>query len=176
MASRNSKRTANQVGTSIVGLCRWLRLEDLVALGKGHPRLPAAGPDMSRRPYPGRVVERARPNPKQAVPGRAANPGAAVGTHPSRVGPSAIGEALERARCDTAKLKPALRDHDAQRKGAARQTLAVLAVAGVDQLRGLGDPVAELAALAAAGLGKFHGDLPSPRYYRSRYGWPQRSS
>jgi uroporphyrinogen-III decarboxylase len=43
-------------------------------------------------------------------------------------------------------------------EGAAAQTLAILAMAGVDQLRRFGDLVADLAALAAAGLRKLHGN------------------
>src|SRR5438270_239376 len=48
------------------------------------------------------------------------------------------------------------RDHDAQRERAARQALAIGAVARIDQLRLFGDLIADRAALAAAGLRELH--------------------
>jgi hypothetical protein len=58
-----------------------------------------------------------------------------------------------------AAMESTLRDHDPQAEGTARQTLAISAVARVDQLRLGGDLVADFAALAAAGLRKFHGNI-----------------
>ena|ERR1700758_2439801 len=56
-------------------------------------------------------------------------------------------------------MKGGLRQDEPHREGAARQALAIGAVARVDQLRSFGDLVADLAALAAAALGKFHRDV-----------------
>src|SRR5712671_3621633 len=81
-------------------------LEDLIALWDRDPRLLASCPDVPRRPHPGRVVERACPDPDQAIPGRAGNPRPALRANPPGAGPAAIGEALKRTRFDTAEPEP----------------------------------------------------------------------
>jgi hypothetical protein len=139
---------------------RWLRgrlrLEYLVTLGERDPGLLAPGPDVPSWPQPRRIVEGARSDAHHPVSGRAANPRAAFGADPSRVESPAIGHALEPSRLDPAETKRTLRDDNPHGERAARQALAV---ARVDQLRDLGDFAADLAALAAAGLWKFHGDV-----------------
>jgi hypothetical protein len=52
-------------------------------------------------------------------------------------------------------MKGGLRRGKPYGEGAARQALTIGAVARVDQLRSFGDLIANLAALAAAGLGNF---------------------
>jgi hypothetical protein len=100
-------------------------------------------------PQPRRIVEPARANAHQAIPRRATNPGAAFGANPPRVEPTAIGHALEWARFYPTETKAGFRHNDPQGERAARQTLAVGAVARVDQLRSFGDLVADFAALAS---------------------------
>src|SRR5437762_7334297 len=90
------------------------------------------------------------------IPRHSADPGAAVWANQRDVRPPAIGDTLQRARLDPAEPERPFRDHDAQREGAARQALAIGAVARIDQLRLFGDLIADRAALAAAGLRELH--------------------
>jgi len=76
------------------------------------------------------------------------NPGRETG-----FSPAAVGDALRQPRL--ARNQP---EGTVRRKGTAREVLAVGAVACVDQLRFFRDLVTNLAAQAAAGLWKFHGD------------------
>ena len=138
---------------------RILHLENLVARRERNPGLFAAGPDMPCRSQPGGIVERARTHADHAVPRHAANPGAALPAHQPGVDAPAVCSALEWPRLDTAEMKGGLRRDKPHGEGAARQALTIGAVARVDRLRSLGDLRANLAALAAAGLGKFHRDL-----------------
>ena len=55
-------------------------LENLIARGKCNPRLLAAGPDVPGWPQPRRIIEAACTHADHAVPGQAANPGAAFRT------------------------------------------------------------------------------------------------
>src|SRR5436190_15970806 len=90
------------------------------------------------------------------IPRHSADPGAAVWANQPDVRPPAIGDALQRARLHPAEPECPFLDHDAQREGAARQALAIGAVARIDQLRLFGDLIADRAALAAAGLRELH--------------------
>src|SRR5205814_5811720 len=63
---------------------------------------------------------------------------------------------VPRARLHPAEPERPFRDHDAQRERAARQALAIGAVARIDQLRLFGDLIADRAALAAAGMRELH--------------------
>src|SRR5437588_5669460 len=90
------------------------------------------------------------------IPRHSADPGAAVWANQPDVRPPAIGDALQRARLHPAEPERPFRDHDAQRERAARQALAIGAVARIDQLRLFGDLIADRVALAAAGLRELH--------------------
>ena len=68
----------------------------------------------------------------------------------------AVGGTLEPTRFDAAESESLLGNDHSQGKGAARQTLAIGAMARVHQLRRFADLVADYTALAAAGLGEFH--------------------
>jgi hypothetical protein len=138
-------------------LCETPRLENLVTFGECDPRLLAPGPDMQRWPHPGRVIQRACQDANYAVVRRAANRAPAFRADPQRHGPPAVGSALEESLLNPAEPEPVLWYDYSNSEGAAAQTLAILAMAGVDQLRRFGDLVADLAALAAAALRKFHG-------------------
>jgi len=95
------------------------------------------------------------------IPRHSADPGAAVWASQPDVRPPAIGDALQRARLHPAEPERPFRDHDAQRERAARQALAIGAVARIDQLRLFGDLIADRAALATAGLRELHRPLLS---------------
>src|ERR1700746_752142 len=138
---------------------RILHLENLIARRECNPRLFAPGPDMPCRSQPGGIVERARTPAAPAVPRDAANPGAALRAHQPGVDAPAVRSALERSRLDSAEMKGGLGRDKPHGKGAARQALTIGALSRVDQLRSFGDLIANLAALAAAGLGKFHRGL-----------------
>src|SRR5215472_16169887 len=114
---------------------------------------------MPCRSQPRGVVERARTHADHAVPRHSANPGAALRAYQPGVDAPAVRGALEWSRLDSAPTKGGLRHDKPHRECAARQALAIGAVARVDRLRSFGDLIANLAALAAAGLGKFHRDL-----------------
>ena len=101
-------------------------------------------------------------NPDHSIPRRAGNPGSAFRAHPPNARSTAIGEPLECPRLDPAELERALWDDDAHREGAARQALAIPTMARIHGLRRLGDLVADLPALAPAGLRKLHRN-PSPQ-------------
>jgi hypothetical protein len=68
---------------------------------------------------------------------------------------------MEESWLNPAEPEPVLWYDYSNPEGAAAQTLAILAMAGVDQLRRFGDLVADLAAFAAAGLRKLHGNVSS---------------
>src|ERR1043166_494278 len=90
------------------------------------------------------------------IPWHAADPGAALRADQPDVGAPAIGDALQRTRLGAAESERPLRDHDAHAERAARQALAIGAVARIDKLRLFGDLVADRAALATAGLRELH--------------------
>jgi len=117
---------------------------------------------MPCRPQPRRIVERARTHPDHAIPRRTANPAAARRAHQTGIDPTTVCRSLERSRLNSAETKGSLGPNDPHREGAAGQALAIGAVAGVDQLRRLANLVAQLAALAAAGLRELHRFLSSP--------------
>lgn len=64
---------------------------------------------------------------------------------------------LEPARFRAAEAEAPLGNDHPRRESAARQTLAIGAVARIHQLRRFADFVADRTALAAVGLGEFHG-------------------
>jgi hypothetical protein len=66
---------------------------------------------------------------------------------------------LQRSCFSARHAKGVFRNDDAQAKGAARKPLAIRAVARIDHRRFFGDFVADLAALAPAGLWEFHESL-----------------
>src|SRR6516164_3921236 len=134
--------------------------ENLVTRRQCDPGLLAAGPDMPCRPQPGGIVEGARAHPDHTAPRCAANPGAALRAHETGADPPTVCGSLEWPRLDPAQTKASLGHDDPYREGAAGQALTIGAVAGVNQLRGLGDLVANLAALTAAGLRELHRLLP----------------
>src|SRR5436190_19311034 len=111
------------------------------------------------------------------IPRHSADPGAAVWANQPDVRPPAIGDALQRARLHPAEPECPFLDHDAQRERAARQALAIGAVARIDQLRLFGDLIADRAALAAAGLRELHRPFLSRRVEGSCLGagglWPE---
>src|SRR5438105_15836399 len=86
------------------------------------------------------------------IPRHSADPGAAVWANQPDVRPPAIGDALQRARLHPAEPERPFPDHDAQRERAAREALAIGAVARIGQLRLFGDLLADGVALAAAAL------------------------
>src|SRR5205085_11377068 len=69
---------------------------------------------------------------------------------------AAIRDALKRSRFTRREAESSLRQRDSQGEGAARDVLAVGAVACVDEARLLGDLIADLPALTAAGQRKLH--------------------
>src|ERR1044071_3428102 len=83
-----SQRITRPVRTKIS--CRSF-LENLITVRKADPWLFAAGPNVARWSQPGRVVERARPEPVQPLPRQPANPGTAFRAHQSRSNTTAIG-------------------------------------------------------------------------------------
>src|SRR5438270_12033568 len=85
-----------------------------------------------------------------------ADPGAAVWANQPDVRPPAIGDTLQRRGVLAREPGRPSWHHDAQRERAARQALAIGAVARIDQLRLFGDLIADRAALAAAGLRELH--------------------
>src|SRR5205814_5335650 len=74
---------------------------------------------------------------------------------------AAVGGALQGARLDPYEPESVVGNHHPQRERAARQALAIGAVACVNRLWCFGDLVADRAALAPAGLRKFHLSLPA---------------
>jgi hypothetical protein len=99
----------------------------------------AACPDVPRRVQPGRIVERAGPDPLDPMPRHAANPGAALWANQSDVHTPAVGGPLERSRLNPTETKGGICHDDPYREGTAPQTLAVSAVARVDQPWSFGD-------------------------------------
>ena len=105
-------------------------IDDFIALGESNPRLLLASSDVPRGPQPGCIVQRAAPDADHAIPRQAANPGAALGANEAGV---------HYRRCvgvDVAQAPlggPVLGNNDTQRDGAARQALAIQAVAGIDR-------------------------------------------
>jgi hypothetical protein len=144
--------------------CGRLCLEDLIALGQSDPGLLAAGPEMRCRAQPGRIVQRACSHAPQAVIRTrcTANPRATFRANPTGHHASAISSPLHCSRLYPREAETPGGNDDAHREGAAGQTLAIDARARVDQLRRFGDLIADLAALTAAGLWKFHGMTPPP--------------
>src|SRR5437764_12213619 len=100
------------------------------------------------------------------IPRHSADPGAAVWANQPDVRPPAIGNALQWARLNPAEPERPFRDHDAQRERAARQALAIGAVARIDQLRIFGDLIADRAALPAAVPPEIHQSFHSGVYDR----------
>ena len=94
--------------------------EDLIAIGERDPGLLAAGPGVPRRAQPGRIVERASPDPMDSIPRHATNPGATLWANQSDVDTPAVGGALERSRLNPAEAKGGLCHHDPHREGTAR--------------------------------------------------------
>src|SRR5215472_18325579 len=140
------------------GVAWRLRLEVPTTLGYRDPGLPAAGPDVRGRPQPGGVVQGAAPHVahRRAGPRRGADPHAALRAHPARRHSAAAGPTLDSLRFALNQAEGPVRQHAAERDGAAGHALAVGAVAGVDHDRRLGDLVAHRAALATASLREFH--------------------
>jgi pimeloyl-ACP methyl ester carboxylesterase len=136
--------------------------EAVVALGQGDPRLLASGPQMHRRPDPGGVVERAgtRRAHRRALHRVAANPRAAFRADPAVPDGTAVGDARDQPRLDPGQPERLVRNDNRDREGAAGHPLAVGAVTGVYETRCLGDLVAQLAALAAAGQRELHRPIP----------------
>src|SRR5215472_16956558 len=140
------------------GVAWRLRLEVPTTLGYRDPGLPAAGPDVRGRPQPGGVVQGAAPHVahRRAGPRCSANPHAALRAHPAGRHAAAAGRTLDSLRFALNQAEGPIREHAAEREGAASHALAVGAVACVDDDRRLGDLVAHRAALATAGLREFH--------------------
>ena len=90
------------------------------------------------------------------IPWHAADPRAALRADQPDIGAPAIGDALQRTRLGAAEPECPFGNHDAHAERAARQALAIGAVARIDQLRFFGDLVADRAALATAGLRELH--------------------
>src|SRR5215472_12316975 len=113
---------------------------------------------MRRRPQPRGVVQGAAPHVayRRAGPRRGADPHAALRADPAGRHAAAAGRALDSLRFALDQTEGPVREHAADREGAAGHALAVGAVAGVDHDRRLGDLIAQRAALATAGLREFH--------------------
>jgi hypothetical protein len=106
-----------------------------------------------------------RPDADYAIARQAVDPASAIRAHEPGVEPPTVGHALKRSPLACGQMECALRQGDSQRKGAARDPLTIGAVARVDQLGGLGDLVADLAALAGTGQRKLH---ECRQYHRER--------
>src|SRR5437667_9294843 len=118
---------------------------------------------MRRRIDPGCVVQRAGAHAailarvRRAELRAAEDPRAAIRAHPASGGAAAVGEALDRSRLAARQAERGGGDDDRHRERAAGHALAVAAMAGIGGNRRLGDLVAQLAALAAAGQWQLHG-------------------
>src|SRR5215213_6473375 len=83
-------------------------------------------------------------------------PTRAIWAHKPGIEPSAVGHALDRSRLACCETEGRLWQGNSQGESASRDPLAISAMARIDQLRGLGDFVANFPALTAAGLRKVH--------------------
>jgi hypothetical protein len=97
---------------------------------------------------------RSGPDADDPIARQAVNPARAIGAYKPGVEPPAIGHALKRSRLACGETESGLRQSDSQRKSAARDPLAIGAVARGDQFGRFCDLVADFTALAAAGLRK----------------------
>jgi hypothetical protein len=86
---------------------------------------------------------------RRARPRRGADPYAALGTYPAGRHTPAAGRALDPLRLALNQSEGLIREHAAEREGAASHALAIGAVTGVDHDRRLGDLVAVSSAEAA---------------------------
>src|SRR5204862_1624296 len=131
-------------------------LEYLFTFGERDPGLLAARPDVPCRSQPRCVVEAAGTHPDHAAARLAVHPARTIRAYEPSVEPTAIRDALKRSRFTRREAETSLRQRDPQGEGAARDVLAVGAVACVDEARLLGDLIADLPALTAAGQRKLH--------------------
>ena len=108
---------------------------------------------MHGRPQPGDVVQGAPRTCGLSSPvGDQRRSKSRIGSKSNGSSPSAVSRPLDFLWLALDELEGLGREHQRHRKGAAGDSLTIGAVAGIDELRRLGDLVAESAALATAGL------------------------
>src|SRR4051794_18107853 len=102
------------------------------------------------------IVEGPGPDPYYAAAWQAIYPTRAIRAHKPGIEPSAVGHALDRSRLACNATEGRLWQDNSQGESAARDPLAISAMARIDQLRCLGDFAPNFPALAATGLRKVH--------------------
>lgn len=174
---RPRTRTAASRLSDLSDIAR-LGIELLIALRQYNPRLLASCPDVNGGPQPGRIIECAtedRPDHclHQCSWSRlSTNTCCAIGANATPLNAPTISYALNDPWRLSREPNSLVKYQDADGEGAARDMLAVRAVAGVDQDRRAGDFVADTSTQTAAGQGQVHRAVSPPLSALSRMQTP----